>query len=818
MDSPPQNSSNDFPSGSKELEFEKVGRKPLRRSRTIALASAPWTGGQIEDHIHDERFHITDLDVDEERINSSLDCHRRFEVKEGYEMKDLPKFNDLTRYDIREEDEMDLWKFEVGRLVTAVKSQTPPSLEGPPEWYGLADSDGYNRLHVMATTIKYALDVCMHDNELVLLEHQEPLANKEIFASSHRSLLRNFDPAEGIILFDRKIKLAQHNDEAYHGLVNYLTAILARLLLRTVKGKFWVDNCLSTIAKFAAKLKVVGNDLPQAVSRTIEAQKDVQMRMEELARTQTGRQLVPTPTGKEASREDRESSGWSALDIGQLGSSGVRYFIVMDAFDRGIGYLLSNCVAELRWDEEVEQTADMFETSVIIYDTGFRGIRTHLVQERDGSIGVAAERNVIHCAGVAFDVCREVWSQQPSVLKPTGKYTTLDWNWTGLTDSEDLEASSPGSRSWTTTQDVIAAFIPYSMFCGRFSTNLSQFAVQIIQISDTTNPVQFYAQHNCLAAARIRTSQYENSRSKKPISSKSQSQNVYDTTMALEGALAGIQGDPNSRSAKELRRRHQAQKERLRNAMNEFEKWVLDENSIIITSLWFSWVVLAAVGVLLAGGVALIAVRDGINGVDPSNLTVLIWTAAGFLMIYFKSMRVENWPWRDFLQGRVVCRSVSELEAVTKIDPQVLLAILMRFEPRMSLGKCGPFRSVFYRKAEGGFLIDVPPTIKTAVAGGHIFVRVDSTHGPALVGLKAQNRETYSSIDSQDFRKDGTGYICRDLVNASQYRTPIAREDTGEWKDGGRNLTKSLPLYPLCTNELRWHRVQGVFFEEALFS
>lgn len=818
MDGPPQKATNAFPSGSMEFDFEKLDRKPLRRSRTIGLASTSWTHRQVEDNIHDKRFRVADLDIDEERINSSLDCHRRFEVKEGYEMKDLPKFNDLTRYDVQEEQEMDLWKFEVSRLATAVKSPNPPSLEGPAEWYGSADSDGYNRLHVMAATIKYALDVCTHDNELVLLEHEAPLANKELFVSSHRSLLRNFDPAEGIILFDRKIKLAQYNDEAYHGLVNYLTAILARLLLRTVKGKFWVDNCLSTIAKFAAKLKVLGNDIPQAVSRTIEAHKDVQMRMEELARTQTGRQLLPTPAGKEPAQESCEGSNWSALDIGQLGSSGVRYFIVMDVFDRGISHLLSNCVADLKWDEEVEQTADMFETSAIIYDAGFRRIRTQLCQERDGSIGVAAERNVIHCAGVAFDVCREVWTKQPSVKKPTGKYTTLDWNWTGLTDSEDLEASSPGSRSWATMQDVIAAFVPYSMFCGRFPTNLSQFARQIIQISDTTNPVQFYAQQNCLAAARIRTSQYESSRSKTTISSSSQTQNVYDTTMALEGALAGVQGDPNSSSAKELRRRHQAQKEKFRNAMNEVEKWVMDENSIIITSLWFSWVVLVAVGVLVAGGVALVAVQDRIDGVDPSNLTVLIWTAAGVLMIYFKSMRVENWPWRDFLRGRVVCRSVSEVEAVTKIDPQVLLAILMRFEPRIFLGKCGPFRNIFDRKAEGSFSIDVPPTTKTAVAGGHVFIRVDSTHGPALVGLEARNREIYSSIDYQDFRKRGTGYICRDLVDAGQYRIPLATEDGPEGKGGGSDLTKSLPLYPICTNELSWHRVQGVFVEEALFS
>ncbi|KAH8665631.1 hypothetical protein BGZ61DRAFT_593014 [Ilyonectria robusta] len=821
MDSSP-NEAVDLEIGSKALDFDEPDIKTLRRSKTIRLgpsATSPWTGGQSEDGTHHVSFRLADLEIDKEQLFSGLDCHRRFKVKEGYEMKDLPKFNDLTRYDVTEDQEMDLWKLEVDRLVTAVKSETPPSLEGDPEWYGGADSDGYNRLHVMAASLKHALSVCIHDNELVLLEHQPPLANKEMFVQSHRSLLRNFDPDEGIIRFDKKIKLAQHSDEVYHGLVNYLTAILARLLVRTITGRFWVDNCLITIAKFAAKLKVLGNDLPRAVALTIEAHRDVQMRVGELTRSQPGGIGVPEATGKENPSIEEGSSAWSALDIGQLDMSGARYFIVLDAFDRGIVSLLLNCLGELRWDEEVEQTAEMFETSTVIYGTGFRGMRMQLCQERDGSIGVAADRNVMHCAGVAFDVCREVWTSQPSAegLSTDGR-TTLDWNWTGLVGSEEiLGVSSPGSRSWTDMRDVITALVPYTMFCGIFPTNLSQFARQVIQISDFTNSPNFYTQQSCLAAARVRTSQYEGSLRKRAPSNMAQFQNVYDTPMAREGALSGMQGDPESPASRELRQKYLATGEKFRNAMDEVERWVMDERSIVITSLWYSWIVLAAVGVLLCGGVAMIAVEDRISGVDPSNLTVLVWTAAGFLVVYFKSMRVENWPWRDFLRGRVVCRSVSEVQAVTKIDPQVLLAILMRFESRVLLGKCGPFRGIFDRKVEDGFAIDVPPTTMTAAAGGCIFVRVLSVLGPALSCLEARNRELYRSVSPQGATESGTGYICRDFIDPAHYQIALVADDGEERDAARRTVMESLPLYPLCTNALSWYRVQGVFVEKAMF-
>ncbi|TPX17695.1 uncharacterized protein E0L32_002796 [Thyridium curvatum] len=142
----------------------------------------------------------------------------------------------------------------------------------------------------------------------------------------------------------------------------------------------------------------------------------------------------------------------------------------------------------------------------------------------------------------------------------------------------------------------------------------------------------------------------------------------------------------------------------------------------------------------------------------------------------------------------------------------------MRLESRIFLGKCGPFKSILDRRAEGSFLIDVPPTVKTAVAGSHIFIRVESTDGPALVGLRAKNREKYNSIDPQDFRESGTGYICRDLVGAGQYRIPPTREEKEQWKGEGRNSTRTLPLYDICANELGWHRVQGIFVEDALFS
>jgi len=777
--------------------------RPLRRAKTVRIGvHGPWLGDDRDDTIHTERFRLADLDIDEESIFSGLDCHLRFKVKEGYEMRDLPKFNDLTLYDVSEEQEMNLWKLEVRRLVAAVKSEAPVLLEGPEEWYGSADSEGYNRLHVLATAMKHALDICVHDNELVMLEHRPSMMSGDTFALSYRNLMRNFDPDEGTVRFDKQMKLASHNDEAYHALINYLTATMACVLVRTIRGKFWAENCLSTLAKFASKLKVVAQDLPAAVSRTIEAQNDLNVRLGQISSRMNNLLARVAEAGKGKDEDE---------NIAMEDNSGARYFNVVYMFNAGITTMLSGCAAQLRWDEEVEQTADLFETSAVIYDTGFRGSRTLLCQERDGAIAAGSTRNMILCAGAVFDVCREIWSSLPSTEYPVGDRTTLVWNWTVLDHTGALDASAPGRKTWTMMRDVIGCLVPYSMLCGYVPSGISGFARAAMHVSDPTNPAKFFRQKPCLTAARLRTSQFEEnsaSRAARAHGHPQRFQNVYDTPMAVEGALAGIECDTPAAQAEALRQRYRNTREKYAKAIAEVDKWVVDEGSVIVTSVWYSYIVLAAVGILICGGVALVAVQDRIGGVDPSNLTVLVWTAAGFVMIYFKSRRVENWPWRDFLQGRVVCRSVSELHAVTKVDKQVLLAVLMRYEVQVILNKCGPFRGLFDRKDGGGFSIDVPPLNETARAGGHIFIGVDTAQGPALVDLEAHSRAPLTTVEVGDNRKGGETYICRDFLDPGMYETGVS---TGE------ESTESLPIYPICTNAISWNHVKGVFVERAQF-
>ena len=210
-------------------------------------------------------FDGSEPDLNADDIGKSLASHEAYEVKKGYVMKNLPKFDELTAYGKTENKELLLWRSEVQRLVRSSNSRHPPCLQDL-EWFGKADRDGHTRLHKLAIQLRDALDMCVHDNELILIEHMPSHANYNDYALAHQRLLREYNPEERRERYERQLRLDSHNDMCYHALVDYITSMALRMLLRTMRGKFWEDNCVIVMAKFASKLKVLVTDLGPAAA------------------------------------------------------------------------------------------------------------------------------------------------------------------------------------------------------------------------------------------------------------------------------------------------------------------------------------------------------------------------------------------------------------------------------------------------------------------------------------------------------------------------------------------------------------------------
>jgi hypothetical protein len=215
----------------------------------------------------------------------------------------------------------------------------------------------------------------------------------------------------------------------------------------------------------------------------------------------------------------------------------------------------------------------------------------------------------------------------------------------------------------------------------------------------------------------------------------------------------------------------------------EIDSWVVvAENSIRVQTTTYSGVVMATAVVIMGGGLAVpFLVRDSFPGVDPFQITTFAWLLAGAFLVVAKTRQVEDWPWHDFMRCRVVCGSVKELAAASRLSHQAVLLYLLYNEFRNPLLFRGPYHGVFRRHAESGapgFSIDVAATHATILAAGFI---VQGVFDP-------EDEETKVSTHLQDTRLNAaipTG--SKPLVFS-----PAENQDNEaeRWRPGSKHTTR----------------------------
>lgn len=794
---------------------EPIGAVPKRRTQSGIKAD---TGGASAPQ-------RTQWNLDADQIIEKLKTNQTFKTKTDFNAMGLPIFGDMTRYGVTEEKQLELFSAEVRRLVKIVNSAEPISLEGEDDWFGHTDEDGYGRLNKLSRQLVLAISICLHDVQLQILKHNAHETQLDAFIKSREILLREFgpdapkDPAETW----SQMRLEHVNDKALHCLINYLTGTVIQVLLRTMHGKMWDDNCIIGIAKCAAKIKVVAMDLPYAAEICLSGKREWLRNMERLISQE------PNP----ATNEEKKSEGKTAAEkevaaMGRVVSvRATRYFKVMHAFGHGLLVILYEVVVALGTDREAALPPHVFESCSIVYDTGFRGRRSRLCQEGNGAIGSSGSREDVHCSSFTFDVCLRAFEnlkqRQDRCLKTArgaaAKSTTLVyWKRTelrseadDLADEMDIFKGDPqeGQLEISLMRDAITALIPFYMVCGGFPSALAWVSRLAMSASDYGDAIAMCFENRFLASFLIRTSEYEAFK-KKTQGDDPNVTSVSTCPLAEERALAHgpMSSTAQSRAMMDGDRRLRQQllqKNKLNNAgLEKMERWIIDNDSIIIEYRKYCWGTLASCAVLIVGGLAIgFSVNERIQGVDPFNISVFCWALAGFIVIFMKSIRVENWPWRDFFRGRVVCRSVSEVLAVSRMEEQLFLTILLRLEPTNVMNKKGPFCAVFMRTNPNlpAFHIDVPFKTESLIAAGLFFIKVESIDGPALAIIRATTKSSYNAVEPQSLSQDESDVKCRDF------------RDPAKWGRGNEQRN----MYGLSTNELSWSRVFGIFWEDAYY-
>jgi hypothetical protein len=759
-----------------------------------------------------------------EQIIRLLNSHESFNVRSGCDLEGLPKYYDLVPYNASPDQEKELWKAEVHRLIDVVNSGVPHHLQGEDAWFGAADADGYALLNRLTLQLRHAWLVSILDNELIMLEHAPDLSDKDLIIKLERSLRREYDADNQVLRYKRPLKLDHFNDKCYHALINHVTANVAQMLARTARGRFWDEYFIATLAKLSAKLKWLADDLPRAVSTVISTKDEIVDKL-----TDEGRLPLPNAHHGRKTGEAHDEN---------VNGSGNRYFVVHGIFHQLFSHLFEVVMDQLESDEETGIAPNVFETSVVWYDTGYWGDRAMLCGLRDGGIGGLGNKNAVSAGQASIELCGalfdEVKSESPPPTAPPtsekasehGEHaapssTTIYWHWVELDGIADTETGGRtmdkpllrgrpsfwGQRRLYRMKSVIDVLVPYQMLSPAFHGALEDKLIEISTLAPTRDNVRKVPERRWVGTCLIQTSEFQAALVMEPLDKDTC--RVWETRSAQDRGLAPRKGMVPRliRIEEELHKIEEEWEAKIKQVKDSYKmltNWAVGSKSIMIRYKPYAWGTLTVAAILVTGGVLFgFLVGKRIEPVDPFNVTIFFWGFAAFLILVCKSYKVKQWDWRDFLLGNIVCRSTSEIVGVTGIKDQNFLALLLRVAGATGLEMTGPYHTIFTRKSESddGFAIDLALHTQSMADGGTFFIKVDSLLGPALVSLRLGPWKLYDCVYAKGSKEDEGDAICRDF------------NDRWKLTQNGRSLN----LRVLCTNALKWHRVVGVYDEDCWF-
>ena len=253
-------------------------------------------------------------------------------------------------------------------------------------------------------------------------------------------------------------------------------------------------------------------------------------------------------------------------------------------------------------------------------------------------------------------------------------------------------------------------------------------------------------------------------------------------------------------------------------AMNQMKAWKITPTYIKVDCRKYVISACAVAVLLVLGGLAIpFSVQSRIRGVDPFQITLFTWIASGFVLVLASSRYVSNWPWHDFLKGKVVCRSLSDLTDVSGLGTQIIIQYLLHKEWKTLLVTSGPYNGLFIRKCDPrtydkrnvvpqteGFSIDRPVALSTMYAAGFVMLKVASMDGEDLICLDGRK----GGWDYGSHGRKANWMTCR---NFNEDILESAR-DSGTSKK--KREHKVLFLQRI---EFTWERVLGLYTKESHF-
>ncbi|KAH8679170.1 hypothetical protein BGZ61DRAFT_496433 [Ilyonectria robusta] len=780
-------------------------------------------------------------------------------IAPGIEVTNLPNQDDVTQYRVSEEAQGQLWAAEVSRLVKVVTTDTALEFKGSKdlavdskksyEILTLLADQVWQAIHItiydgesilachpgdlcLVETLNHSREVLGHlwDKEDADGETTDGVTPRYI-----REDLFNFiDYCTAVIA--RILCSVADGQHFYVHVLAHLAKITAKIKVVSVKPQ----ESLRTSIKNSVSNGMI--QMPDQVGFREQQARNSTMGQKRGAGGSPNREInMHLSLGGRRAMHDEDPilpDIYSKRDILKR-----HYSLECACYRRCILHIFDYLVLTLRGKSRLMRISmTSYEMCAMVYDTGFERFRALVFQGGANNIEGTSDALKVNYARSAFNVLNQaiIHVSDPVEAESFQKLNPI----AAIDDSANSENTEPGGSedesvgtqfSWNYAPDedgsvglqvpkcimlksmshVITLMIPLINGSPGALNCVSDFIVAlststVINADMWKGPVMpreysKYTASFCLTTAKYNKTQ----RACRPGDPTSLSNALMRRNNLLSGRhvtdigraasiAPNLSGDTQGKSYEDeltLKRIRLHQNE-LHCVTNKMNAWVLEENGVMVRCKLYVWTLILLCSLLVGGGVSVgVSVGERIVAVDPFNITTYCWVLAAFLLLVAKNIRVQSWAWIDFLHGRVLCKSVSELSSVAGVKEQLILAKLLQDESISFLDTRGPYNTVFRRKSKDGFSIDRPLSVWTMLISGLIMIEVESANGRGLVCLdlrRGTNHELIVSLDEHESIGETDTIYCDRLSDSKDRGDPNrVRLKVGQ----GITWTRILGLY-----------------------
>ncbi|KAK6436591.1 hypothetical protein LTR95_007213 [Oleoguttula sp. CCFEE 5521] len=737
--------------------------------------------------------------------------------------EELTTFDDTSAYGIKELDRFNLVELEVKRLLGAIDDDKP--LVCPKG--GSMGSGTRPLLHDLfdiADQIICNLEICELDTQVMYMRSYRTLFQQDDYSSAREALTLRLNPDASQ---RHPVRLESENFKTYFTLIDYITAIMARLCIRSISSQSFQTRCIATLATLSTKLKLLEANAVQNAEISIDNGDDMtqELRLEILAEQTgiVGDSKLRTDDDDHNSEDNKAKAAiYNLASEGAVKPNGMLkhrlYNMEMAAVRKGVVSLLDHLLREIKgesyadvakvyFDRDDDESAPAatvkkFNASSLVYGTGFASHSTLVSEYRDGKLEASASaQSLVACYNAFRILVQTARAVRSAPIEKAAEGPAWSFSWR-MQELDDLAGDSDKVTT-SSAHTVISVMVP--LLC--CSSKVAKLISSMLDLETFTSrfgrdmfETRSIADFEALAALEtVDEPGADDGLTNPQISTLSRS--------VLARRRLAYKPESVNRRSKKLNRvdtdlvAKEFTNEMWRAQLHDIgqliqRSWTIDEDAIVVPCDSYVFGVLTVCLIFVAGGIAIGFTHGGhIKGVDPFNITLFCWILAGFIAAASKSLKVRDWNWQDFLRRRCVCRSVTELASVTGVDPQHIIAYLLHNEDTTIIHVRGPYNNAFLRKSKdkSGFSIDEKLTLRTLLCSGLIPIQVATVKGPMLYVMEA--------------RKDG-GDSARHYHEAGDHRDLVCRMSSSKNDSLDAGSAQDLVMEIGCP---QWLRLLGFY-------